>query len=168
MPKRLRITFDILPERLCEMEKREKSAVVRSRLMLVRLVLGGMTPTQAAGVVGLCETQAYAWVRRFNAAGPEGLRNLPKRPRQSRLKRELVEAFKQRVANGATPADGVSVLRGKDFRRILQDEFSAACSLGGTYYILHKLDFSNLSPRPQHPECDPAAQAEFKKTSRSA
>lgn len=168
MPKALRVTFPFSPDELLRLEKHEKCADVRMRLMLIRLVLGGMAASKAGQLVGLRESQACLWVRRFNASGPAGLQSLPKTPRRSRLKPERIEQFKQRVLNGPTPSDGVSVLRGKDFQRILKDEFSAKCSLGGVYYILHKLDFSNLCPRPQHPESDPVAQEEFKKTSCTA
>jgi len=75
----------------------------------------------------------------------------------------LVEAFKARVRQGARAEDGVSVLRGRDLKRILQREFHAQVSLTGTYYILHRLGFSSLLPRPQHPQGDPVVQAAFKK-----
>ncbi|MEI6234462.1 MAG: winged helix-turn-helix domain-containing protein [Planctomycetota bacterium] len=168
MPKALTITYTISRAELRRLEKREKSAIVRARLTLVRLTLQHTPTTVAAETLGLNPGQACLWIKRFNAHGPDGLRNLPRRSRPSRLKPELNEAFKARVRAGSMPNDGVAVLRGKDFRRILRDEFQAPCSLGGTYFILHRLGFSSLYPRPQHPESDPAAQEEFKKTVRPA
>jgi transposase len=167
MPKVLRVTFPITVNKVARLEKGEKVAAVRQRLNLVRLVLRGTVTTEAAATLGLNPGQACLWIKRFNVSGPEGLRNRPKRPRRSRLKPERREAFKARVRVGATSRDGVNVLRGKDFQRILNDEFAAPCSLGGTYFILHRLGFANLCPRPRHPASDPATQAEFKKTSRA-
>lgn len=168
MPKLLRVTFPITIDELFGLEKREKRGPVRSRLMLVRLVLGGTAASKAGSILGIHPSRACAWIKRFNAAGPEGLVNLPKRSRRSRLRPELVESFKARVRSGVTGCDSVNVLRGKDFQRILRDEFEACCSLRGTYLILHKLGFSSLSPRPKHPESDAAVQEEFKKTACTA
>ena len=168
MPKALQVTYSISVEELLRLEKCEKSAVVRARLTLVRLVLQRSAATVAAKTLGLNPSQGCMWIKRFNASGPEGLRDKPRGPRHSRLKPELIEAFKARVRAGARENDGVNVLRGKDFQRILLHEFEASCSLGGAYFILHRLGFSSLSPRPQHASSDPAAQEEFKKTVRSA
>ena len=162
MPKALQVTYAISVSELRQQEKKEKSATVRTRLALVRLTLQQTPATVAAETLSLNPGQACKWIRRFNAHGPEGLRNKPRRPRRSRLKPELIEAFKARVRAGALKNDGVNVLRGKDFQRILQQEFQASCSLGGAYFILHRLGFSSLCPRPQHPSSDPAAQEEFK------
>lgn len=168
MSKALRVTYTISIDELKQLEKREKSAVVHTRLTLVRLVLQETPVTVAAELLGLNPSQACEWVRRFNQHGPAGLLNRPRRSRPSRLKPELQESFKARVRAGALKEDGVHVLRGRDFQRILREEFQADCSLGGAYFILHRLGFSSLCPRPQHPSSDPAVQEEFKKTSRSA
>jgi hypothetical protein len=55
-----------------------------------------------------------------------------------------------------------------DLRRILQEEFQAKYSLPGVYFLLHRLGFSSLVPRPKHLEADELAQAAFKKTFRNA
>ena len=168
MPTALKITYATTVVELRRLEKREKSAAVRSRLALVRLTLQQTPATVAAETLGLNPSQACMWIKRFNAHGPDGLRDKPRRSRPSRLKPELTEAFKARVRAGSLQNDGVNVLRGKDFQRILREEFHAPCSLGGVYFILHRLGFSSLCPRPQHPSSDPAAQEEFKKTVRPA
>jgi transposase len=168
MPKVLRVTFAVAADELRELEKRERRPAVRCRLALVRLVLGGIAASKAGPLLGLHPSRACDWVKRFNASGAKGLVDLPKRSRRSRLRPELVESFKARVRKGATAEDGVNVLRGKDFQRILRDEFQASCSLPGTYLILHRLGFSSLVPRPQHPESNAAAQEEFKKTACTA
>lgn len=168
MAKSLDITYPISAEELEELARREPSARVRVRLLAVRLVQLGHAATVAARSLGLGESQTCEWIKRFNQAGPAGLRDQRRAPRRSRLVPEKIEAFKARVRDGARPEDGVSVLRGPDFHRILQQEFGAHVTLGGTYYILHKLGFSSLVPRPQHPQSDPAVQAAFKKTPRVA
>jgi transposase len=168
MSKALSITYPVTTEELEELARCEHDARIRVRLLAVRLVKLGHAATAAARNLGVGESQTCEWVKRFNASGPAGLHDQKRAPRHSRLAPENMDAFKNRVCEGARPEDGVSVLRGPDFHRILQREFGAHVTLGGTYYILHKLGFSNLAPRPQHPQSDPAAQAAFKKTPRIA
>ena len=42
-----------------------------------------------------------------------------------------------------------------DIRRILEQEFAARYSLDGVYKLLHRLGYSGLMPRPQHPDAAP-------------
>ena len=51
---------------------------------------------------------------------------------------------------------------GADIRRILEQEFAARYTLDGVYKLLHRLGYSDLMPRPQHPETHPEAQEFFK------
>jgi transposase len=163
MPQALRITYRISAAKLEQLARQERDPRVRVRLLAMRLVKLRHPATAAAESLGLGLSQTCVWVKRFNQSGPAGLHEQKRAPRRSRLAVGQVEAFKARVRQGARPEDGVSVLRGPDFQRILQREFDAQVSLGGTYYILHKLGFASLVPRPQHPQSDPAAQAAFKK-----
>jgi transposase len=168
MAKVLKVTYRITADELSELSKRENDPSVRVRLLAIRLILLGSTGSFTAEQLGMTDNQTYFWLKRFNQSGPEGLRNRPRKPRHSRLNSVLIESFKARVRAGATASDPVSVLRGKDFQRILREDFSAECSLSGTYYILHKLGFSSLLPRPKHPQSDAEVQETFKKTLRTA
>jgi len=67
------------------------------------------------------------------------------------------------VEQGPTPKDGVCSLRGVDVRRILAEEFGVLRSLSAVYYLLHRLGYSYLRPRPRHRKFDAQAQAEFQR-----
>ena len=168
MVQALKITYPIEVAELEQLAQRECNSRVRVRLLAMRLVKLEHPAMKAAEALSLGVSQTCVWIRRFNQLGPAGLRDQAHTRRRSQLNSKHIEDFKARVRNGARPEDGVSVLRGKDFQRILKREFQATVSLGGTYYILHKLNFSSLVPRPQHPQSDPVAQAAFKKTSSTA
>jgi transposase len=66
---------------------------------------------------------------------------------------------------GATPADGVCTLRGKDIVRILKQEMGVKHTLGSLYGMLDRLGYSCLSPRPRHEKNDPKALEPFKEQS---
>jgi hypothetical protein len=73
--------------------------------------------------------------------------------------------LKQRLDAGPLPDDGVCTLRGQDVQRILEREYGQLRSLNAVYGLLHRIGYSSLVPRPQHPKADPAAQEAFKKNS---
>ncbi len=165
MGKPLTITWEIAPEALDATTKREKSGPVVRRLQAMRLLLGETTVPEAAERLGVPERSLRRWVHRFNRRGPEGLRDRPRLGQPPKLAPELVEDFKKRVRSGTLENDGVCTLRGRDFRRILAEEYDAEYSLGGVYFLLQRLGFSSLVPRPRHPKGDDAARDDFKKTS---
>jgi len=81
--------------------------------------------------------------------------------REPLLPKDQYDAFKERVLAGPTEADGVCTLRGRDFQRILEQEFGKAMCLSAVYRLLHRLNLSCLKPRPQHRKSDPQAQAKW-------
>lgn len=165
MGQALTITRNIKLIELDRLLKKEKKAAVARRLQAIRSVLDGSTIPEAAEILGLPERTLRRWVRRFNEAGAAGLRDQPRPGQPPKLPLELVENFTARVRAGAQDKDGVCALRGPQIQRILAEEYEAKYSLGGTYLLLHRLGFSSLVPRPEHPKGDPAAREAFKKTS---
>ena len=88
------------------------------------------------------------------------------RPR--RLTSEPAAAFKARIAAGADhTGDGVVAFRGVDPRRLLREEFEVKAGPSSVPQPAHRLGLSWVGPRPRHPKGDPAAQAAFRRTSRS-
>ena len=53
-------------------------------------------------------------------------------------------------------------ITGCDSVRILEQAFAAPYTLDGVSKLLHRLGYSDLMPRPQHPESCPEAQEFFK------
>jgi transposase len=152
-------------DQLADAIRAEPRARVARRLTAVRRALLGHTAARIAGQVFLSERQVRTWVARYNAGGPEALADRPGRGRKAALDPDQEERLKGRLRAGPTAADGVSVLRGQDVRRILREEFGVLRSLQAVYDLLHRLGFEPLRPRPRHPQADPAAQGRFKKAS---
>jgi transposase len=155
------------PVALSERIRREADARVARRMMAVRLAMLGRTAPQIAPQVLLSERQVYARVARSNVEGAGGLAGRDGRGREGPLSPEQEEALKARLRAGPTRADGACTLRGQDVRRIPAEEFGVVRSRQAAYDLLHRLGFGPLRPRPRHPSADPAAQAAFKKVSRT-
>ena len=165
MRKPLTLTREMPLAEIEQLARNERDGRVRQRLWAMKFMAQGQTVPEVAERLDMGESTVRKWTHRFNAEGPDGLRDRPRSGQPPKLALELVGDFRVRVAGGAQPDDGVCALRAQDFQRILAAEYAANYSLGGTYFLLHRLGFSSLVPRPQHPKADAAAQADFKKTS---
>ena len=55
------------------------------------------------------------------------------------MTKEQEEQFQQRVYAGAQPEDGMNVLHGQEWQRILEEEFGLKYSRRAVYVILHRL-----------------------------
>jgi len=163
MSRPLIVQTSLTPDELAKIAKKEPNPRVRQRLLAVRLVVMGNTVPKAAKAVGLKQRQSRNWIHRFNAEGVDGLRDRQRPGQPVKLPRQKEQAFRERIEKGAGQKDPTRNLRVKDVQRILREEFGADYCLGGTYFLLHRLGFSSLVPRPRHPKADPQAQAEFKK-----
>lgn len=163
MSRMLAVQTNLKPDDLEKIAKKEPNPRVRQRLLAVRLVVMGNTVPQAAKAVGLKQRQSRNWIHRFNEEGLHGLRDRPRPGQPVKLPRQKEQAFRERIAEAAGKKNSTPNLRVKDIQRILREEFGADYCLGGTYFLLHRLGFSSLVPRPRHPKADQQAQARFKK-----
>lgn len=153
---------DHLPlSELKRLERVEKDADRSRRLLIVILGAEGWTAPSVAMAVGLSRRLCQRWVARYNAEGLAGLDDRRGHELQLPLSTEKEVAFRQRIEPGATAQDEVCSLRGKDFQRILAKEFGLLRSLPSVYWLLHRLGYSYLRPRPRHRKADPETVQAF-------
>lgn len=145
----------------------ERDAAMRIRVQAIVLAKQGRTAEEIAATLGVSRRPVQEWVRRYNQSGVDGLRRRPGQGRREKLSPAQRKRFVARIESAAQPTDGVCTLRGRDFQRILKEEFGQLYRLSGVYALLHRLGYSCLMPRPRHLKADPAAQEEFKKKSRA-
>ena len=160
----LKLTYEISLKEITALIRKERDARICKRLMATKFILQGLHIPEVARRMDISERPLRKWVHRFNERGPSALCDAPRSGQPPKLKGKQVEKFKKRVRRGITSKDNTCSLNGKDLQRILKNEFGAEYSLNGTYFILHRLGFSCLCPRPQHPQADVEAQVAFKKT----
>ena len=147
---------------LIEKAKRPK---LRRRLRIIALALEGLTAEEAAARTKSSRRRVQEWVARWNREGLAGLEDQPGRGPKLPLDAEQQARLKQRLDAGPRAEDGVCTLRGENVRRILREEFGVARSLAAVYYLLHRLGYASLAPRPQHRRTDPERQDRFLKKS---
>jgi transposase len=145
-------------DELAAWTRRETDARVVRRIFALMHAKRGADAEAVARDCGAKRRTVQEWVERYNGSGLDGLRDKPGRGRRPKLPGEQLEAFKARIAAGPTQADGgVCVLRGKDARRILREQFGVVQSLSAVYATLRRAGLAALRPRPRNPKSDPAA-----------
>ena len=149
-------------DRLQEAARRYRNTRTWPRVRAVILARQGDTAPQIARALGVSRRAIQAWVAAYNRGGLEALPDRPHPGRAPILSRDQEVRLLERIDAPPRPEDGVCELRGADIRRILEQEFEARYSQSGVYKLLHRLDYNDLMPRPQHPDSSPEAQEFFK------
>lgn len=146
---------------LARLIREATNAKQRDRYRSVALSIVGETTPTIMKMLGRSRGFVQRWCYVYRDHGLDAVRPTPPPGRPTVLPAEQHEAFKQRVLAGPTKADGVCALRGRDFIRILREEFGVSYQLSGVYDLLHRLGLSVLAPRPQHRKSDPQAMARW-------
>lgn len=146
---------------LSRLIRQASDAKQRDRLRAVELAIAGKPTLEIAAVLGRSRRFVQDWCDVYRDHGLEAV--TPKRQpgRPTKLPAAQHTAFKQRVLDGPRESDGVCTLRGRDFQRILEQEFGVSYQLSGVYDLLHRMGLSVLVPRPQHRKSDPEAQKQW-------
>lgn len=162
----LPIRADVSPGELRNLARRESDGRVSRRLLSIANALEGMDRAMAARAAGMDRQTLRDWVIRYNRGGPAALFDAWGDGRPCRMSDGDQAALRALVLAGPDPAvDGVSTWRVIDLCGIVQQRFGVSYSESGLAKLLHGLDLSWQTPRPQHPQSDAAAQATFKKSS---
>jgi len=136
------------------------------RLMSLAAVVEGKSRLEAAQI-GLMDRQTLRdWVIRFNDEGPDGLIDHKSSGRKSKLTDEQKSQLAQLVEEGpGDHAPGLIRWRCVDLAVLVKERFGVDYHPATIARILHELDYSHISARPQHPKQDEEMIETFKKTS---
>ena len=166
MPAAVSLRTDFSALDLRRLASLTKNAPQSRRFLSLAAVLDGMNRTDAARIGGMDRQTLRDWVHRFNARGPDGLKDAWAKGHPPRLSAEqqldlarLVESGPDRVKHG------VVRWRRVDLQREIQTRFGVTYHERTVGKILKGLGFSHISPRPRHPAQDPQMLTTFKKTS---
>jgi transposase len=139
----------------------ENNARQRDRYRVVQLAVAGETCPTIMRMLGRSRGFVQRWAYAYRDGGLDAIAVKPQPGRPPILSADQHGAFLQRVPDGPTDRDGVCTLRGRDFQRILAEEFGVSYSLNGVYELLHRLNLSVLVPRPRHRKSDPQARQQW-------
>ena len=167
MPAAVRMRTDYSAHELRRLAAATKHANQSRRLLSLAAVLDGMNRTEAARIGGMDRQTLRDWVHRFNASGPEGLKDIPSQGHPCRLSADQQSELAHLIEIGPDRAvHGVVRWRRIDLKQLIAERFGVTYHERTVGKILHQLGFSHISARPHHPAQDERVVAEFKKTSR--
>ena len=166
MPTAVILRTDYSAVELRRLAATTKHANQSRRLLALAAVLDGMNRTAAARIGGMDRQTLRDWVHRFNARGPDGLKDSWAKGQPPRLsadqQRDLAHLVDM-VPDRAT--HGVVRWRRTDLQRVIAERFGVTYNERTVGKILKTLGFSHISARPRHPAQDDRSIAAFKKTS---
>jgi transposase len=167
MPSAVEITRNYTAAELRRLAAGSKNANQSRRLLSLAAVLDGMNREEAARIGGMDRQTLRDWVHRFNAEGPDGLKDIRAKGHPPRLSPDQLTAFAEIVETGPDRAtDGVVRWRRLDLQRVIEERFGVVYHERTIGKILKQLGFSHISARPRHPGQKAETIEAFKKTSR--
>jgi transposase len=167
MPATVKIRTDYSAIELRRLAASSKDANQSRRLLSLAAVLDGMGRTDAARIGGMDRQTLRDWVHRFNAQGPDGLKDIRSKGQPPRLSPEQLAAFAEIVETGPDrEKDDVVRWRRIDLKRVVEERFGVIYHERTIGKLLKMLGFSHISARPHHPGQKAETIAAFKKTSR--
>jgi transposase len=157
---------DVTAAELRHQARRTRDANQARRLLALAAIYDGGNRSQAARIGGVTLQIVRDWVVRFNALGPDGLRDRKAPGPKPKLNEEQRRALASIVDRGPIPAvHKVVRWRLKDLAQWLWEEFRISVSETTLSRELKALGFRKLSARPRHYAQNAAAMAAFKKPS---
>jgi transposase len=167
MPAAITVQTDRSAHELRRLAAATKNANQSRRLLWIAAVLDGMNRTDAARIGGMDRQTLGDWVHRFNAHGPDGLKDAWSKGNPPRLSAAQPAELAQLVETGPDRAvQGVVRWRRVDLKGLIAERFGVDGHERTVGKILHQLGFAHISARPRHPAQDDQTVAEFKKALR--
>jgi len=152
---------------LRRLASRSRDGHVARRLLSLAAVRERASRTEAARIGGMDRQTLRDWVHRFNAEGPDGLRDQRRPGPASRLTASQQTELTTLIEAGPELAgDGVVRWRRVDLQRVIEERFGVSYHERHVSVLLKRLGFSHVSARPRHPGQDPSVMDAFKKTLR--
>lgn len=166
MTRAIALREDYAAGDLRKLAAKSRDANRSRRLLSIAAVYDGMSRADAAKIGGMDRQTLRDWVHRFNAEGPEGLRDHWYEGPPHKLSAEHRAELAAIVEAGPEFArDGVVRWRRADLKAVVEARFGVVYSLRSISRRLDELGFSHVSVRPRHPAQDQAVVEAFKKTS---
>jgi transposase len=164
----VKMRTDYSAAELRRLAKVSKDANQSRRLLSLAAVADGMSREDAARIGGMDRQTLRDWVHRFNAAGPDGLKDAWWSGPEPRLSSTQKAELAQIVETGPDPVvDGVVRWRRVDLQKVIKGRFDVDYHERYVGTLLKELGFSHMSVRPRHPAQDGVIVEAYKKTSRT-
>ncbi len=148
---------------------RSRDGAQTRRLLALSVIYDGHRRSDAARFAGVGLQIIRDWVLRFNAEGPDGLKDRKAAGPARKLSEEQRAGLAMIVESGPDPAiHGVVRWRRCDLAAWLKEQFGVSLAETTIGRELRRMGYAKLSARPRHYAQDEAALTAFKRTSPTA
>jgi transposase len=161
MPRRIHLHPYLTDHELHERYRQAHDPVERSRWQFLWLLARGLTATAIAHVTGYSAYWIGQIARRYNTAGPDGMRDQRRRASFGKplLSDEHHAALRAALA---APHPAGDHWCGRTVAAWLSRQLGRRVSRQAAWRALRRLGARFLTPRPRHVQADAVAQASFK------
>ncbi len=143
-------------------------ARLQHRLHCMLLICDGRTPAEVVALFGDSMRTIQYWIKRYNEAGIEALRDPIRTGRIPRLLVEDEEILAQDLRRSPRELGYTQNLwDGKILSHHLKQKFGVELKVRQCQNIFHQLGFRRRKPRPVIAKADPEAQEAYKKNSKA-
>ena len=134
---------------------------IQTRELVLKWNNEGKTQQQIANLVGCNQSAISRLIVKYNKTGK--IKNLPRSGRPTLLTKKNLSKLKKEFVQEAKAANkNFCSIDTKQFSEIIEKRIKKKYSTRHVERILHKLDFSRITPRPQHIKNDPKKVKEFR------
>jgi transposase len=134
---------------------------ITQRELIIKLAKQGKKQQEIAGIIGCSQPSVYRWLQRDKKC--LSLKTLPRSGRPTLLtKKTLLKLKKEFVEEAKAANKKFCSLNTKQFSEMITAKTSKKYSQRHVTRILHQLDFSRITPRPQHIKNNPKKVKEFR------
>lgn len=131
------------------------------RELIIKLAKQGKKQQYIAEIIGCSQPTVNLWLQREKQGF--SLNTLPRSGRPTLLtKKTLAKLKKEFIQEARTANKNFCSIDTKQFSEIIEKKIKKKYSTRHVERILHKLDFSRITPRPQHIKNDPKKVKEFR------
>lgn len=134
---------------------------LQTRELVLKWTKQGKKQQQIAALVGCHQSAVSRLIAKHKKTG--SVKNMPRSGRPTPLTENSLKKLKKEFTRQAKEANKkFCSINVKQFSKIIEKEANKKYSTRHVERILHKLDFSRITPRPQHIKNDPKKIKEFR------
>lgn len=135
---------------------------LQTRELILKWMHEGKKQWQIADLIGCNQSAVSRLIAKYKKTG--NVENLPRDGRPTPLTKKTLAKLKAEFRKKAIDANKrFCSVDAKEFSQIIEKKLNRKYSIRHTQRILHRLDFSRITPRPQHIKNDPKKVGQFRR-----
>jgi transposase len=150
------------------MAELKEFAGIKDRLLAVLYSKKRFSNATICALINRSKSFVYKWAARYRRLGLQGLFDLKRSGRPSKLNTAETAQLRQRIADGPKPDDEISVFDGPSIQVIIVKELNVTYANSSIYGVLHRIGFRRVRPRPIHEKNSQAVMDLWEKDSMPA